>query len=93
MGTACANRDDTVFADPDRFDVDRDNSSEHLTFGYGPHFCPGAPLARTVARIGVTALFERFPPGTIRLTDGFVFENVPAFFETGPKQLTVRITQ
>jgi cytochrome P450 len=92
MGTACANRDDTVFADPDRFDVDRDNSSEHLTFGYGPHFCPGAPLARTVARIGVTALFERFGPGTIRLTDGFVFENVPAFFETGPKRLTVRIT-
>ena len=93
MGTACANRDEAVFSDPDVFDVDRANSSEHLTFGYGPHFCPGAPLARTVARIGVTALFERFPLGTIRLADGFVFENVPAFFETGPKQLTVRITR
>jgi len=92
MGTACANRDEAVFTDPDTFDVDRANSSEHLTFGYGPHFCPGAPLARTVARIGVTALLERFPPGTIRLTDGFVFENVPAFFETGPKQLTVCVT-
>ena len=93
MGTACANRDESVFADPDTFDVDRDNSSEHLTFGYGPHFCPGAPLARTVARIGVSALFERFPAGTIRLPDGFVFENVPAFFETGPRRLPVRITQ
>jgi cytochrome P450 len=92
MGTACANRDDTVFPDPDTFDVDRTNSSEHLTFGYGPHFCPGAPLARAVARIGVSALLHRFPPGTIGLADGFVFENVPAFFETGPKQLTVRIT-
>jgi cytochrome P450 len=93
MGTACANRDETQFRNGDDFDVDRSNSAEHLTFGYGPHFCPGAPLARTVARIGATALFERFPSGTIRLTDGFEFENVPAFFETGPKRLTVGITR
>jgi len=91
MGTACANRDEAVFPDPDTFDVDRPNSADHLTFGYVPHFCPGAPLARTVARIGVTALLERFPSGSIRLADGFVFENVPAFFETGPKLLTVQI--
>ena len=32
----------------------------------------------------MTAFLRHFPPGTIRLTDGFVFENVPAFFETGP---------
>jgi len=92
MGTACANRDDTVFTDAERFDVDRANASEHLTFGYGPHFCPGAPMARTVARIGVTAFLEHFPAGAVRLTDGFEFENVPAFFETGPKRLTVRIS-
>jgi cytochrome P450 len=92
MGTACANRDESVFADAERFDVDRANASEHLTFGYGPHFCPGAPMARTVARIGITAFLEHFPPGSVRLTDGFEFENVPAFFETGPKYLTVRIS-
>jgi cytochrome P450 len=92
MGTACANRDETVFTDAERFDVDRANASEHLTFGYGPHFCPGAPMARTVARIGVTAFLEHFPAGAVRLTDGFEFENVPAFFETGPKRLTVRIS-
>jgi cytochrome P450 len=92
MGSACANRDETVFPNGDDFDVDRDNVSDHLTFGYGPHFCPGAPLARTVARIGVTAFLQRFPKGTIRLADGFVFENVPAFFETGPARLTVGIT-
>jgi cytochrome P450 len=91
MGTACANRDDAVFDRGDDFDVDRANLSDHLTFGYGPHFCPGAPLARAVARIGVTALLEHFPPGTIRLSDGFVYENVPAFFETGPKEVTVRM--
>jgi len=92
MGSACANRDENVFAHGDDFDVDRANASDHLTFGYGPHFCPGAPLARTVARIGVTAFLQRFPRGTIRLADGFVFENVPAFFETGPARLMVEIT-
>jgi len=92
MGSACANRDDAVFERGDDFDVDRANSSDHLTFGYGPHFCPGAPLARGVARIGVIALLRHFPAGTIRLSDDFVYENVPAFFEMGPKRLTIRIT-
>ena len=71
--------------------VDRDNVSDHLTFGYGPHFCPGAPMARAVARIGTTAFLQRFPTRTVRLVDGFEFENVPAFFETGPARLTVDI--
>jgi len=91
MGSACANRDESVFEHGDDFDVDRPNAFDHLTFGYGPHFCPGAPLARSVARIAVTAFLRRFPKGTVRLTDGFVFENVPAFFETGPARLTIEI--
>ena len=91
MGTACANRDERVFEHGDDFDVDRPNTSDHLTFGYGLHFCPGAPMARAVARIGVTAFLEHFPTGTVRLTDGFVYENVPAFFETGPARVTVDI--
>jgi len=89
MGSACANRDETVFPNGDAFDVDRDNVSDHLTFGYGPHFCPGAPMARAVARIGIAAFLQRFPKGTVRLTDRFEFENVPAFFETGPARLTI----
>jgi cytochrome P450 len=93
VGTGCANRDEAAFENGDDFDVDRTNLADHLTFGYGPHFCPGAPLARAVARIGLTTFLGHFPPGTIRLTDGFVYENVPAFFETGPKHLTVRTTR
>ncbi len=93
MGTACANRDETVFGNGDDFDIDRANLSDHLTFGYGPHFCPGAPLARAVARIGITAFLQHFPEGTIRLANGFVYENVPAFFETGPARLRVGITR
>jgi len=93
VGTGCANRDDVAFENGDDFDIDRSNVSDHLTFGYGPHFCPGAPLARAVARIGIAAFLDHFTPGTVRLTDGFVYENVPAFFETGPRQLTLHIGQ
>jgi cytochrome P450 len=89
VGTASANRDDRVFDDADRFDVDRANADQHLTFGYGAHVCPGATLARTEARIGITALLSRFPPGTIRLAPGFEYENVPTFFECGPRRLPV----
>jgi cytochrome P450 len=91
LGTACANRDEAVFDRSDEFDVDRPNASEHLTFGHGPHVCPGAGMARTVARIAVTTFLDHFPPGAVRLADDYVFENVQAFFETGPKALTVQI--
>jgi cytochrome P450 len=91
-GFASANRDERVFDDPDTFRVDRQNAEQHLTFGYGPHVCPGAALARTVARIGIRAFLDRYPSGTVRLAPGFEFENVPTYFERGPKRLPIELT-
>jgi cytochrome P450 len=55
-----ANHDETVFPDPARFDPDRD-ARHHLAFGQGPHYCPGAPLARMELELTLMALFRRFP--------------------------------
>jgi pimeloyl-[acyl-carrier protein] synthase len=55
-----ANRDPQQFPAADTFDVVRD-PNRHLSFGLGPHFCLGAPLARLEAEIAFTQLLSRFP--------------------------------
>jgi cytochrome P450 len=56
-----ANRDDAEFADPDRFDIRRENSLRHVGFGYGIHHCLGSALARMEARATFTAMLEHLP--------------------------------
>jgi cytochrome P450 len=56
-----ANRDPDVFANPQQFDVTRENAREHLAFSAGIHFCLGASLARLEGAIALRKLFERFP--------------------------------
>jgi cytochrome P450 len=89
VGLASANRDERVFDDPDSFRFERANAGDHLTFGYGPHVCPGASLARAVTRIGVTELLSAFPAGSLRMAPDYVRVNVPTFFESGPRTLDV----
>lgn len=56
-----ANRDPAVFADPDRFDVRRDNARLQLAFAHGPHYCLAAHLARLETRIALQHLLARLP--------------------------------
>jgi cytochrome P450 len=57
---ASANRDEKVFDNPDRFDLQRD-SRKHLAFGKGVHVCLGAPLARIEGQEIITEIVKRFP--------------------------------
>jgi cytochrome P450 len=72
---ASAHRDEAVYPDPDRFDIER--RARHLAFGSGTHFCIGAMLARSEARIALEELialgrFELLDP-EIRWTPNFMF--------------------
>src|SRR5256885_7848245 len=57
---AAANRDPSVYPEPDRFDITREKTDHH-SFGGGVHYCLGAPLARTEGQIAVGTLVRRFP--------------------------------
>jgi cytochrome P450 len=61
VSLAAANHDDQVFADAATLDFTRANARQHVAFGFGPHMCPGAPLARLEMSVGLVGLFLRFP--------------------------------
>ena len=55
-----ANRDERVFACPERLDITREKNP-HLAFGFGPHFCVAAQLAKAELRVALGSLLRRFP--------------------------------
>lgn len=70
-----ANRDESVFPDPDRFDISRPTDPAQLAFGFGPHICIGAPLARLEGKVFLEELISRYPHWDV----------------TGPPQRTVTL--
>jgi cytochrome P450 len=61
IAIASADRDEHVFADPDRFDIRRPNANKHLSFGRWTHMCIGAPLARLETRVAIETLADKIP--------------------------------
>jgi cytochrome P450 len=82
-----ANRDEAVFAAPDRLDIRR-QPNPHLVFGYGPHFCLGAHLARTQMR----ALFAEVLARTSSLTYAGQPSYLRSNFQRGVKRLPIAWT-
>ena len=73
--TASANRDESAFPEPDRFDITR--HVDNLTFGRGKHFCLGAPLSKVEMRITLEVLLDLAPDA--RLAEDQVIEYKPGF--------------
>ena len=83
-----ANRDEAVFDDPDRLDITRD-PNPHLAFGFGPHFCMGASLARLELKIMFTELLRRIPDIEVTADD---LHYRASNFISGPETMPVRFT-
>src|SRR5262249_51321618 len=83
---ASANHD-ACFAEPDRFDLRREDAKGHLAFGYGIHFCVGAPLARLEGRVALESLIDRLPG--LRLAPGQQIEYAVNPIHRGLKQLAI----
>ena len=84
-----ANRDGSVFDDPDAFCPAREGVSNHLAFGRGIHFCLGAALARLEARVVAEELSRRL--ASVALADSNDFEYHPSFLLRGLKRLVIEL--
>ena len=87
VALAGANRDPTTFPTPDRFDIARQGTSQHMTFGSGIHHCLGASLARAELQEALTVLAGVMPTFAL---DGHVEWKPPTFGIWGPARLPLR---
>jgi cytochrome P450 len=85
---AAANRDEQAFDRPEEMVLDRANQTQHVTFGYGIHFCVGNQLARAELRVGFRRLIARLRNLALDGTDALAYQ--PHFFAFGPRQVKIR---
>lgn len=84
---ASADHDEAQFPAGDTFDPHREKTNRHIAFGYGVHFCLGAPLARLETRIALERLSQRLP--SLRLVPNQEISYTPDLIFHGVKQLLV----
>ena len=85
-----ANRDETKFVDPQRFDIERD-PNEHVAFGFGAHFCLGQALARLELKVMFEQLLTRLPDIELAVDPDDLVRR-PANFVSGLEAMPVRFT-
>ncbi len=81
-----ANHDEQQFEDPECFDIQRE-PNRHLAFGYGIHFCLGAPLARLEGKIALTEMLKRFKTVKKGVTE--LPERLPSLIVYGIKSFPI----
>jgi cytochrome P450 len=86
---AGANWDPDVFPNPEQFDIDRSMTKPHMGFGFGPHFCAGAELARIEARIAFEELLGRLGQITLNEQESDL-SHLPSFASHGYRQVSLR---
>jgi cytochrome P450 len=89
FGLGSANRDAGHFDDADSFRLDRTEARSHLSFGGGPHVCPGAALARLEARVALEVFLDRV--GSAQLSNP-AYNAVEVFWAHGPATLQAEIS-
>ena len=86
---ASANRDESLYPDPDGFDPDRENLRDHLAFGKGIHFCLGAALSRLEGKVALEELSRRLESFSLSETNEYQY--FPSFLLRGLTRLDVDI--
>jgi cytochrome P450 len=88
---AAANRDGEAFGCPADIDLNRENVKGHLGYGFGVHFCLGAPLARRELYWGFKAFMDKV--SSVRFAPGNKFEYHPNYFLRALKSLDIEFTK
>jgi cytochrome P450 len=85
---ASANRDPSVYPDPDKFDIFRERKSRHLAFASGPHVCIGQHLARVEMQRAMSAILDRLP--NLRIDPDMPAPEIRGHLLRAPDHLYVR---